>query len=215
MRQSKRHQRLQEIKGLLQSQYPTLQLQEDNGEWYIRGPCPVVADEGVIDRFFVEIGIPRDYPQSIPTVRELGGRIPHNADHHVSPGGLLCPLLPDERWRYWPQGADIGAFLKGPLNDYFLGLLYFKKHAVWPFGERAHGRAGIVEYYSEELGTSDLSVIRRCLEYLSKPQPKGHWPCFCGSGKRMRHCHFEKMIELRSKIDPKSAQYSLSYFQNI
>lgn len=166
----------------------------------------------MIERFFIEILIPRDYPQSIPTVKELGGRIPHDADHHVSPGGFLCPLLPDERWRYWPLDADILAFLSGPLNDYFLGQLYFQKHSVWPFGERGHGREGIVEYYSEELGTADLDVIRRCLEYLSKEQPKGHWPCFCGSGKVMRHCHFEKMIELHSKIDPKTAKYSLSFF---
>jgi hypothetical protein len=201
------------IRVALLKHYPTLHLYREDGAWLVRGPFPVVVEDMIIDHYLIEILLPDDYPKSIPRLKEIGGRIPRKAAWHVYTNGYCCPFLPDERWKYWPRGLDIIDFLKGPVNDYFAGQTYRKLKGSYPFGERRHGKLGIIDYYSEELGTDDQAVIKKCLEYLSTPQPKGHWPCYCGSGERMRHCHFDKMKELHKKIDPRTASVSLSYWK--
>lgn len=201
---------INKTRAALLKHYPTLHLYQEDGAWFIRGSFPVMVDGVTIDYYLIEFLL-EDYPRSIPILKELGGRIPVEADRHVFTNGYCCPFLRDERWKYWPSGSDITDFLRGPVNDYFAGQTYYKLRGTYPFGQRGHGKLGIIEYYSEELGTADEAVIKKCLEYLSKDRPKGHWLCFCGSGKRMRHCHFDKMIELHEKIDPRTAERSLAY----
>ena len=68
----------------------------------------------------------------------------------------------------------------------------------------------IIKFYSEELGTSDLKIISTCVEYLSKAQPKGHWTCYCTSGKKLRQCHMEKLMELRGRVSTVVARRELA-----
>lgn len=191
MRQSKRRELLDEIHHQLQANYPSLHLIASGSTSPIRGSFPVKHDGKEIDRFLIEVTLPKDFPKAVPIVHEMGGRIPRTVDRHTYESGALCLFLPEERWRYWPEGSSFLDFLTGPVNDFFLSQLYFEQTGEWPFGERRHGALGILDYYVEELGTDDLRIIAKCLQYLSAPQPKGHWLCFCGSGRKMRHCHFE------------------------
>jgi hypothetical protein len=57
----------------------------------------------------------------------------------------------------------------------------------------------------EEL-VSDRKAIRMLFEYLSKDQMKGHWSCYCGSGKKLRQCHIDDLSLLRKKIDVDTAK---------
>lgn len=211
---TKRQAVLDEVETQLRNHYPSLYLVQRGSHSVIRGVYPVQLDGKVIDTFLVEIALPRHFPEEAPTVREMSGRILRVADRHVYTDGTLCLFLPEEKWKYWPEGSSILDFLTGPVNDFFLSQLYFEQHGTWPFGERRHGVLGIIDYYAEELGTDDLQVITKALEYLSAPQPKGHWPCYCGSGKRMRHCHFEKLSYLHRRIQPTVAANSLGYVRN-
>lgn len=201
------------IEAVLRDRFPTLHLIEQSGQLTVRGRFPVISEGIVIDNYLVEITVPSDFPNSVPLLKELGGRIPKISDRHVYTGEYLCLFLPDERWKYWPRGLGFLEFLQGPVTDYFLSQTYFERTGQWPFGERRHGRNGIADYYAEELGTTDIKVIIACLEYLGKKHIKGHWRCYCGSGKQMRQCHFQTMQELRHKIDMRTARNSLSYFK--
>ncbi|MFH1521507.1 MAG: hypothetical protein ABIF18_00960 [archaeon] len=58
------------------------------------------------------------------------------------------------------------------------------------------------------------NVIKNFLEYLSKKKTKGHWPCYCRSGKKIRDCHFDVMKEYKTKIKRQHAQLSLSEILN-
>ncbi len=211
---AKRQAVLDEVETQLRNYYPSLYLTQRGNRSVIRGVFPVQMEGEVIDTFLVEIELPRRFPEEVPFVREMSGRIPNLADRHVYTNGTLCLFLPEERWKYWPEGSSFLVFLTGPVNDFFLSQLYFEQHGAWPFGERRHSVLGIIDYYAEELGTDDLQVIAKCLEYLSAPQPKGHWPCYCGSGKRMRHCHFEKLSDLHRRIQPAVAANSLRYVRH-
>lgn len=199
---------LEKIKKEVNSVYPNLHFYLRNDLVFIRGSFPVLYDGKVLDRYVVEIELLRDYPKSVPVVREVGGRIPRTVDYHMDEKGEACLFLPEERWKVCPASTTFLDFLKGPVHNFFLGQSLVRLGQPWPFGAWAHGRRGKLEYYIELIGTKDSNVILRYLDYLSKPKIKGHWDCPCGSGKRLRNCHFNKILGLRNKITPELAKKS-------
>jgi hypothetical protein len=184
----------------VEAEFPELHFDPRGDRVIVRGTFPVVHDGEVLDRYPVEIELLADYPDSIPVVREVGGRIPHTPDYHMSSKGEACLFLLDERWQAYPNGTTFREFLNGPVRNYFLGQSLFRLTGEWPFGQRGHGAEGIREYYTELLGTSEVRVIVRYLECLSAKKIKGHWPCPCGSGKRLRDCHLGLVQDLVAKV---------------
>lgn len=192
---------LAEVESTLADLYPTLHIIETDPLIIVRGVFPVHLEQNLVDRFFIQVTLRENYPKHTPEVREINGRIPRVLDRHVIPKtGELCLFLPEERWKAWRRDEGFAAFLTKPVNLYLLGQLYFEQHGRFPFGERGHGLIGVFEYYAEELETNDIRVLFRCLDYLSKKEIKGHWECYCGSGKRMRDCHWETILALRQNI---------------
>jgi hypothetical protein len=204
---------LQQLEAGLGRKYPTLHIVVEEDVVFVRGSFPVVDDGRVLDRYQVELELPRDYPDAIPILREVGGRIAWAPSCHVNENGVACPFLPDERWRVYPRGSTLIDYLDGPMRSFFLGQSLVQIGQPWPFGERPHGASGALEYYVELLGTRDPRTILAYLSYLGKDSLKGHWDCPCGSGRRLRDCHFKKLIELRGKIPRTLAQQRHGEFE--
>lgn len=194
----------------VEAAFPQLHFHVVNDVVFIRGSFSVVHEGKELDRYSIEIELPRDYPESLPIVRETGGRIPYAPDRHMNnEDGTACVILPDERWRLWPTGSGLITYLNGPLRNFFIGQSVVDTGAPWPFGEWGHGAKGIFEYYSTLLKTDDVDVIAGFVELLARKKTKGHWPCPCGSGKRLRDCHRELVRDLREKISRRHAEESL------
>lgn len=200
-----------QIRADLRVRYPSLHLFiEPDGSAAVRGTFPVFSPEGkVLDEYRVSIELPADYPRSLPVVREVGGRIPWKPEFHVNADGVACVLLPDDRWRCFPEGAPFVTFLNGPVHDFFLGQSLVALGEDWPFGQWSHGAKGVWEYYQWLLGTNEPSTIRRFLEVLARLNLKGHLPCPCGSGQKIRRCCRAKIQDLRTKIPPTVARRAL------
>jgi len=200
---------LKQMEREVQSTYPNLHFYPEKDRVFIRGSFPIIYDGKILDRYLIEVELLPDYPESIPIVRETGGRIPKTLDHHINiPAGDICLFFPDERWKIYPPNSTFLDFLNGPVRNYFIGESLVELGQPWPFGQWSHDAEGIIEYYSNLLGTQDLAVILKYLEYLSKPRLKGHWDCPCGSGERLRNCHFNELIDLSAKISPEIAKQS-------
>src|SRR5207253_22252 len=148
------------------------------------------------------------WPKGTPILRETGGRIPWVSHRHVNPNGVACPIVPEE-WLLNPQHDSVLAFLDGPVRNFFLGQSLAERGDAWPFGERPHGRAGLLQSYGEMLGTTDQSAIPAYLDCLSRREIKGHFECPCGSGKRVRNCHLAELQKLHQKILPSVAAAAL------
>ena len=196
----------EKLKAEVGQAYPNLHFYQERGVVFVRGSFPIVHEETLLDRFLIETQFPDDYPESLPIVRETGGRIPRTVDFHMSKSGEACLFLPDERWWVFPPGSTFLDFLNGPVRNFFLGQALIQTGQSWPFGQWAHGANGILEFYGGLLDTNNPETIGRYLECLSKPTLKGHWDCPCGSGKRLRHCHLNQVLDLRSKIPPHIAR---------
>lgn len=182
-------------------EHPELHFTVQNDQITIRGSISIKDGDSELDRFLIEIVLPNDYPASLPIVREVGGRIPKTLDRHVILStGDACVLLPEERWRLWPRGSSLLAFIDGPLCNYFMGQSLVEHGEPWPFGEWAHGFQGVLDYYKATFGTDEAPKIRKYLDYLAAKKVKGHWDCPCESGKRLRECHMAFVTDLRTKI---------------
>lgn len=188
--------------------YPNLHLFIDQGgSAEVRGTFPVRASDGEeLDSFRVRIELPAGYPEDLPVVREVGGRIPWKVERHVNPAdGVVCIMIPDDRWRCFPLGARFLDYLEGPLHNYFLGQIHAENGEPWPHGEWRHGNEGLLQYYEELLGTQDSLTVWRFLYVLSKLSLKRHWQCPCGSGRKIKKCCELKLNALRNKIPAKRA----------
>jgi hypothetical protein len=200
------------VKRDIGGEYPDLCVMIEGGAVFARGSFPVVGGTDILDRFLIEVEFPRDYPASIPILRETGGRIPWHESRHTNRDGAACPIVPEE-WLIRQDRDSILAFLDGPVKNFFLGQILVEAGKPWPFGERSHGNAGLVESYGELVGTTDPVAVRRYLDCLSKETVKGHWDCPCGSKKHLRNCHLDKVKALRKKIAPSIARSALARFQ--
>ena len=191
------------------AKYPDLRVTLEGDVVHIRGSFPVMDEAEVLDRFQIEISVPPDFPDSTPVLREIGGRIPWHSDRHVNRDtGEACPIVPEE-WLMWPERESMLAFLEGPVRNFFLGQVLVEAGCPWPFGERTHGVPGLFEAYGEIVGASDRETILRYLDCLTKEYMKGHWDCPCGSGKRLRNCHWDDLKTLHEKILPLVARSAL------
>lgn len=194
----------------MEAAFPHLHFHVVDDVVFLRGSFPVIYEGRELDRFSIEIELAKNHPDSLPIVRETAGRIPRTIDRHVNAAdGTACVLLPDEHWRLWPKGSSLLAYLIGPLRNYFLGQIAVEMGQPWPFGEWHHGADGILQYYAELLKTDNVRVIADFLGCLCARKTKGHWPCPCGSGKRLRDCHRYVVRDLREKIPRRIAKESL------
>ncbi len=190
-----------EAKGRVESSYPTLHFSIRNFTVYISGSFPLADGGKIFDRYSIEIELPHDYPQGLPLVWEVGGRIARIADRHIySDTGSACLFVRDEREWVYPSGSSVLDFLNGPVRDFFVSQSLYEIDGTWPFGQRSHGVKGIAEFYFEKLNTTDLQTVLRYLNILKRKEIKGHWLCPCGSGTKLRQCHREQLTELRSRI---------------
>jgi hypothetical protein len=166
----------------------------------------VAAPDGPITEFDIRMVFPDRYPRQEPKVFEIGGRIPRTPDRHINGGGDCCVTV----WEHWLATApdhSVAGFIKGPLNEYFLGQFCVEKTGKWPFGERPHGLAGLEEAYADALGIPNKrESLLYHLKLLSQNWPKGHWLCPCGSGRILRRCHRNDMLDLHRRIPPVAAR---------
>ena len=199
------------IQADLREHYSSLHIFPNrNGATEVAGRFPVMDSEGkALDYYAVSIILPSAYPEDLPVVYEVGGRIPRVPDRHIYTNGSACVFMPDDRWRSFPLDSSFIDYLNGPLHNYFLSQLTYEKTGEWPFGEFSHDEAGIIEYYQELFETQDISTVIELLLTLCDDKLRKHNACPCGSGKKVKRCCLLKIRDIRKKISPKTAASAL------
>ena len=199
-------------KARLSAAYPDLVMAvHSDGSGMVTGRLDVAEDIC----YTVQLFIPAEYPRHEPILFCKPEEVPWKIHRHVyERNGVACLCSRSETRIHWPWGSDITSFVSKLVHPFFVGQFYYDTHGSWPpTGERAHGKEGILETFREllsELGNPSESQIKEFLLLLvRKNEPQGHESCPCGSGKRLRNCHREMMLHLRSCIDPRHATRDL------
>ena len=199
----------------VREQFPNLHVMVEEGKVIVRGSMPIVHKGKELDRYNIKIELSDDYPFGPAKVFETRKRIPRKADDwHVNLDGSLCVGVPEQIWPSQYRPFKLVEFLNGPLRSFLLRNSIIERGGTWPHGEWSHGSEGIYQYYEEKLGVSDRATIRRFMECLSKPNPKGHWDCPCGDGKRIRDCHYDLICTLSNELPVEAVRYSLRMVQS-
>lgn len=203
--------KLENIKLQIRKNYPTLNVVIEHKTVFVRGSLFLFdsVSSREIDRYGIEIRFPDDYPVSIPRVTETEDRIPKILDRHFMSDGFACLFFRDEQYKFYNKKTTIVDFIGIPVYNFFLSQSYFELTGKWVFGARSHGKAATWEYYSEELGTTDIDTIGRFLCFLSSNKLNIRHNCYCGSKKPLAICHLSKVLKMRRDIPVLNARLSL------
>ena len=197
---------MSEIQAFVETHQSELVVSTLNGFVVLDGKLTITGPKGPFDVYQIYMGVPANFPLSEPVVFETGGRVPRIADRHVFVDGKNCCLGVWEEWLLTPGDHSFSGFMRGPLNDYFMSQSWYEVHTEWPFGQRSHGKLGILEAYCSLLEIDlHLQSALSYLNLLARKQIKGHQLCPCGSGQRLRSCHSEKVHGLQNRISPEMA----------
>jgi hypothetical protein len=187
------------MKELL-SKYPGLRLRPMvSGYVILAGAFAFSAEgptkEGIDDLYEIEIAIPKQFPDQLPRVREMNGRIPPS--FHKLVDGSLC-LGSETRLRLIVmQSPFILSFVELCVIPYLYGYSFFERHGKLPFGELSHGGNGIREDLAELFGIRTDMVADFVRTAALKKGIANKRPCPCGSALRVGRCHHKRINHLR------------------
>ncbi len=152
------------------------------------------------DEYVVEITVPEDYPEILPTAKEIGGRI--SKDFHTYPDNTLCLGSPIEtRIKFSKQETLLG-FVEDLLIPFLYAYSYKEKCGEMPYGELSHGVNGILESYKGLFQINDDLAVIGFLKILADDNYRGHISCPCGSNIKLRNCHGDIVRELQNFQSP-------------
>ncbi len=166
----------------------------------------VDGNDEVEDSYKLEIIIPDQFPSSIPTVRETGGKIPREADHHVNQDGSLCLGSPLRLLKKIYSTPDLSGFTDKCLIPYLYAVSYkLKNGGAFVLGELGHGTTGLIDDYSAIFDLKERCQVEQAVALLGLKKRKANKrPCPCGCGKRLGVCPFRFKINEFRKMAPAS-----------
>lgn len=178
---------------------------ERDTETIVSGPLPFEASadglETIRESFEIELIIPYVFPDTLPRVKETGGRIGVDYEHR-NPVGTLCLAVPVEQRRVFFEQPTLLGFVNRLVIPYLYGHCSWKKHGRHPFDEAAHGNEGILRHYVDTLGLRNDLAALAVICFLFEHGYRGHHECPCGSGLRVRACHGPALRTLHDHHTP-------------
>lgn len=131
--------------------YPNLNIVKDIwNQPFLKGVLDIPNDDGVIvGHFLIEIHFSTLFPFRFPTMFEIGGDIPMEANWHKNADGSCCiTVLPDELAKC-KHGITVAGYIRDYAIPYFANQIYRKEMKFYKNGEYAHNQAGLLQYYFE------------------------------------------------------------------
>ncbi len=151
------------------------------------------------DEYLIQILFPLDFPNKIPTVREINGRIPSSADYHNNKeNDGFCLGVPGEIHEKIYSHPTFKYFISEIVIPFLYANTFREKYKTYPWITRAHFGNGLIEYYQNLFNLENEELTKKFLYNVafSKRTMKGHIQCPCGSGKKFRNCHGALYIKL-------------------
>jgi hypothetical protein len=190
--------------GALLAAHPGLRAQPlVNGELRLCGEVEFDAEapghHRIADSFEIELLVPEEFPNELPSVRELTGRVPKSFHQHPN-DGTLCLGSPTRQRLALVGNPTLLTFMTKCVIPYLYGFTHKQKHGTLPFGELGHGNAGLLADFAALFGVMPASAHEMVRLASLKRRIANKCPCPCGSGKRLGRCHNRRVNRLRDKL---------------
>lgn len=176
--------------------YTSLKIEEETEERV------VLAGSICVHRSMEQFVINKDYEIGIYIPKQKG-MLPYVVDTgesinikypHIYPDRKLCLATDIDMQLALSKDPSLINWMRDFVEAYFVSYAYYERYGIFPMGERPHGAAGIIQSYMEVFDVSDAKAAEIILFISYKPY-RGHQPCPCGSGDRIRKCHGKKLLE--------------------
>ena len=205
MRSESLHQRLDRwrLEELLQK-YRGLRLRPSAGnQLRIVGAfefqATAAGKEAINDSYDVEILLLEEFPNKIPTINEIGGRIPRT--FHKLEDGSLCLGSPTRLRLMLFETPTLLAFVERALIPYLYSRSYYERHGTMPFGELEHGVKGLLQDVADLfLASGDDAAIEYVRVSAMTRRQANKERCPCSSGRRLGTCHHRSVNMLRDRL---------------
>lgn len=160
----------------------------------------------IVDSYNLCIKVPPNFPETVPEVIEIGGKIPRDGKHHVNPNNTLCLGTPLRlQWKLLENKSLVG-FASNCLVPYLYAISYkliFGGEFI--FGELAHGNKGIIADYLDLFSLKEIMQVKQTLKLLGiKKRLANKKLCPCGCGRRLGICPFHNGVNKFRKMAPRS-----------
>ena len=142
----------------------------------------------------IEITIPDNYPESIPVTHSIDGRIPESF-HTYPKDKTLCLGVPLAERMTFAENSTLMGYIKKLVIPFLFSYCYLKEHGELPYGDLGHGAPGKLRYYNDLFKVEDFEVLG-FLKLLADNRYKGHFPCPCGSNRKLRNCHGPLLMKI-------------------
>ena len=200
-----------ELEAFLRA-YPLMKVRPSEQMFCLAGKFDFSAEHSikgsVSDSFRLQILIPKNFPQSLPLVRETEGRIPgpgHSEQEkfHVNPDGTFCLGAPLRLKLAISKNPTLCQFAEQCIVPYLFAVSRKLETGLdFAFGELPHGVDGIMVDYKNILELESEEGVRSALKLLGmKKRIANKYPCPCNCGKRLGRCSFRSALnDLRQVI---------------
>lgn len=180
--------------------YPALEISKTASTYNINGDIRFITSvkgEVFDDLYSIEIALSKKYPEELPTIREVGGRIERIIDHHVNKDGTLCVGVIAEVKNELGKHYTLLEYIDKIVVNYLSQYSYKEKYGEWPYGESEHYIEGVLKYYLKEYKLKNYAEVLTFLKELAqfKFRPKGHERCRCGCGRLVKNCSRQKLLK--------------------
>lgn len=148
--------------------------------------------ESVEDKYKIIVSVPLIFPYDIPSVREIGNRIPNDGRHHVNPDGTLCLGSPLRLLTIIHASPTLMGFAINCLEPYLSAMtIRLQQKKSFAFGELAHGDAGIIVDYAHLFKLKEPTGVASTIRLLGiKKRKANKETCPCGCNRRLGACSF-------------------------
>lgn len=149
------------------------------------------------DTYHLRIEVPTAFPDALPFVYELGGRIPRDLDHHVFPqSGRLCLGSTLRLHAIARDTRGLLPFGQRAIVPYlYAASLRERTGGPYPFGELAHDRTGLLDDYAQMLNLERPEQAAQALALgAMRKRLANKRPCPCGCGQRLGVCPYRKYL---------------------
>jgi hypothetical protein len=159
------------------------------------GPNDVLIDQ----HYAVRIEVPRGFPRVLPRVFETHGRVPQA--FHRNPDSSLCLGSPIAIRLAIEAEPTVGRYIEQLLVPYLYSHAYYVRFGVMPFGELAHGAAGLEADVRRLFRLPPATNAEEFLRLASmKRRLANKRQCACGSGLRVGRCHAVAVHQARRRL---------------
>lgn len=172
----------------LRKKHTYLYLHEEDHCFIINGTIFIECRD-IKDKYEIEINVSDKYPSIIPSVKEIGGRIPKEYHHN---NGFLCIELPFTICEIFRKDETLLNFVDSLILPYLSSYSVFEESGENIESDthgHAHGARGVLDDYKKRFNTDDDITAVKLLHILAEDNYRKLDPCPCGSRKNLKKCH--------------------------